>query len=250
MPDHLRPTGIELGTNRSAGFGAIRLRIPGPPARPGERPDFSYLNLSTGGATGRPDPTADVDGSIALSVGLIRVLDEDHRAVGPWNPGLEVPHLLLGLQHMLKVRVLDERLFRMQRQGRISFYVTSTGEEAVSVAGAMALDPSDMLFPSYRNQGLHIARGRGVSDLMCQCLSNTRDMCKGRQMPVFYHWGLGNIFSISGNLATQVPWRWAGPWPPPFGVSGSLPWHGSETARLRKEISTTRSPSRGSFAHP
>jgi 2-oxoisovalerate dehydrogenase E1 component alpha subunit len=40
---------------------------------------------------------------------------------------------------------------------------------------------------------------------MCQCLSNTRDMCKGRQMPVLYHWREGNLFSISGNLATQYP---------------------------------------------
>src|SRR6202167_3773939 len=69
----------------------------------------------------------------------------------------------------------------------------------------MALPPGDMLFPSYRNQGLFIVRGLSLVDLMCQCLSNTRDMCRGRQMPVMYHWGSGNIFSISGNLATQFP---------------------------------------------
>jgi 2-oxoisovalerate dehydrogenase E1 component alpha subunit len=40
---------------------------------------------------------------------------------------------------------------------------------------------------------------------MCQLLSNTRDMCKGRQLPVMYHWREGNLFSISGNLATQFP---------------------------------------------
>jgi 2-oxoisovalerate dehydrogenase E1 component alpha subunit len=70
---------------------------------------------------------------------------------------------------------------------------------------AMALRPSDMLFPSYRNQGLYFVRGRPLLDLMCQLLSNTRDMCKGRQLPVMYHWRDGNIFSISGNLATQFP---------------------------------------------
>jgi 2-oxoisovalerate dehydrogenase E1 component alpha subunit len=41
--------------------------------------------------------------------------------------------------------------------------------------------------------------------MMCQCLSNTRDMCKGRQMPIFYQNRENNIFSISGNLATQYP---------------------------------------------
>jgi 2-oxoisovalerate dehydrogenase E1 component alpha subunit len=106
---------------------------------------------------------------------------------------------------MMTVRTFDERMQRAQRQGEISFYMMSRGEEAVSVAQAMALRPTDMLFPSYRTQGLHIARGRAVVDLMCQCLSNTRDMCKGRQMPVFYHWREGNIFSVSGNVATQLP---------------------------------------------
>jgi 2-oxoisovalerate dehydrogenase E1 component alpha subunit len=62
-----------------------------------------------------------------------------------------------------------------------------------------------MLFPSYRNQGFYMVRGRPLVDLMCQLLSNTRDMCKGRQLPVMYHWNEGRIFSISGNLTTQFP---------------------------------------------
>src|SRR5688500_6918523 len=40
---------------------------------------------------------------------------------------------------------------------------------------------------------------------MCQVLSNPKDMCKGRQLPVMYHSVEGNLFSISGNLATQFP---------------------------------------------
>jgi 2-oxoisovalerate dehydrogenase E1 component alpha subunit len=106
---------------------------------------------------------------------------------------------------MLATRAFDDRMHRMQRQGRISFYMKCTGEEAVAVAQAMALRPADMLFPSYRTQGLHVARGRNLVELMCQCLSNTRDMCKGRQMPIMYHWAQGNIFSVSGNLTTQMP---------------------------------------------
>jgi 2-oxoisovalerate dehydrogenase E1 component alpha subunit len=69
----------------------------------------------------------------------------------------------------------------------------------------MALRPTDMLFPSYRNQGLFLVRGMPLVDMMCQLLSNTRDMCKGRQLPVMYHWQDGRIFSISGNLTTQYP---------------------------------------------
>lgn len=106
---------------------------------------------------------------------------------------------------MLLTRVFDDRMQRTQRQGRITFYIRSYGEEAVSVAAAAALARSDMLFPSYRNQGLFIARGVSLVELMCQLLSNTRDMCKGRQLPVMYHAAEENIFSLSGNLATQFP---------------------------------------------
>lgn len=182
-----------------------RLHIPHPPARPGAAPDFSYLETSPAGAVARPDVHARVRDIESLATSLVRVLDDDHAAVGPWHPHLDAHELQIGLRHMLLTRIFDDRMTRMQRQGRISFYIKSTGEEAVSVAQCMALRPADMLFPSYRTQGLQIARGRSLVDLMCQCLSNTRDMCRGRQMPVMYHWRAGNIFSVGGNLTTQFP---------------------------------------------
>jgi 2-oxoisovalerate dehydrogenase E1 component alpha subunit len=133
------------------------------------------------------------------------VLDDLGEALGPWNPHLDPGELQVGLRHMMLTRLFDDRMQRTQRAGKISFYIRSLGEEAVSVAQCMALRPGDMLFPSYRNQGLQIARGIPLVDLMCQLLSNVRDMCKGRQLPVMYHSKAGNIFSISGNLATQFP---------------------------------------------
>jgi len=93
----------------------------------------------------------------------------------------------------------------MHRQGKMSFYMTSTGEEAVGVAQGMALRPTDMLFPSYRQQGLLMVRGRNMVDMASHCMSNERDNLKGRQLPVHYTWKEGNFFSISGNLCTQFP---------------------------------------------
>ncbi|HEY6642812.1 thiamine pyrophosphate-dependent dehydrogenase E1 component subunit alpha [Povalibacter sp.] len=184
---------------------ASRLYVPHPPARPGESANFRYLKLSPAGSVARPETKAPTNTIADLATALVRVLDDDHRAVGPWDPHLEASELQVGLRHMLTTRVYDDRMQRAQRQGKISFYIRSMGEEAVSVAPAMALRPGDMLFPSYRQQGLHVARGRTLVDLMCQCLSNSHDMCKGRQMPIMYHWTGGNIFSVSGNLTTQVP---------------------------------------------
>jgi 2-oxoisovalerate dehydrogenase E1 component alpha subunit len=182
-----------------------RLHIPQYHSRPGEEPDFSYLETSPAGAVPRPDVNARVRDIGNLSIDLVRVLDDSHVAVGPWNPHLEVHDLQVGLRHMLLTRIFDDRMQRAQRQGKTSFYMRCLGEEAVSVAQGMALRPRDMLFPSYRNQGLYMVRGRPLVDLMCQLLSNTRDMCKGRQLPVMYHWAEGRIFSISGNLTTQFP---------------------------------------------
>jgi 2-oxoisovalerate dehydrogenase E1 component alpha subunit len=182
-----------------------RLHVPKTPARPGDQPDFSYLKLAPAGKTPRPDTTAPSSEIRYLSEGLVRVLDDSHQAVGPWHPHLDAKELQVGLRHMLLTRVFDDRMQRIQRSGKISFYMRSMGEEAVSVAMGMALRPTDMAFPSYRNQALYFVRGRPVVDLMCQVLSNTRDMCKGRQLPVMYQWREGRIFSISGNLATQFP---------------------------------------------
>jgi len=182
-----------------------RLHLPRPPARPGEAPDFSYVHLSPAGAVARPDVNVRARDIGSLALDLVRVLDDAGNAVGPWHPHLDAAELQVGLRHMLLTRIFDDRMQRTQRAGKISFYIRSAGEEAVSVAQCMALRPGDMLFPSYRNQGLQIARGIALVDLMCQLLSNTRDMCKGRQLPVMYHSKAGNIFSISGNLATQFP---------------------------------------------
>ncbi len=181
------------------------LHIPHPSARPGQAPDFSYLALSVAGAVKRPGSDSPASKIENLAHELVRVLDEDGIAQGEWLPDLTPEQLRGALRLMLLTRQYDDRMQRAQRQGKISFYMQSLGEEAISIAQGMALEDGDMMFPSYRNQGLFILRGTSLVDLMCQCLSNTRDMCKGRQMPIMYHNKQANIFSVSGNLATQYP---------------------------------------------
>ncbi|HWU13378.1 MAG TPA: thiamine pyrophosphate-dependent dehydrogenase E1 component subunit alpha, partial [Caulobacter sp.] len=138
-----------------------------------------------------------------LAFDLIRVLDDEGRAVGPWAPELSPEILTQGLRAMLLTRAYDERMFRVQRQGKTSFYMKSTGEEAVAVGQAMALEPDDMGFPTYRQQGLLLARGYPIVEMMNQVFSNAGDPLKGRQMPVFYSTPDYGFFSISGNLGTQ-----------------------------------------------
>ena len=111
-----------------------RLHLPHPPARPGELPDFSYVQLSPAGAVPRPDVNARARDIGSLSLDLVRVLDDAGEAVGPWHPHLDPAELQIGLRHMLLTRLFDDRMQRNQRAGKISFYIRSLGEEAVSVA--------------------------------------------------------------------------------------------------------------------
>jgi 2-oxoisovalerate dehydrogenase E1 component alpha subunit len=182
-----------------------KLHIPQPTARPGEKPDFSYLELSEAGVVDRPPTDASASSIENLAHELVRVLDDNHEACGPWDPDLDPDTLIRALRLMVLTRAYDDRMQRMQRQGKVTFYMQALGEEAVSIGQGLAFEPEDMLFPAYRNQGLYIMRDTGLVDMMCQCLSNSRDMCKGRQMPIFYQNKKKNLFTISGNLATQYP---------------------------------------------
>ncbi len=183
---------------------ALHLHVPEPSARPGFTTDFSYLHISEAGSVRRPPVDTTHFGTNDLANSLIRVLDKEGKAVGPWAPQLSTAQLRKGLRAMMKTRIFDGRMVIAQRQRKISFYMQSFGEEAIAVAQAMALEPGDMCFPTYRQQGLLLVRDDvSMVEMMCQLMSNERDAIKGRQLPVMYSFKKAGFFSISGNLATQ-----------------------------------------------
>jgi 2-oxoisovalerate dehydrogenase E1 component alpha subunit len=182
----------------------LRLHVPEPSGRPGHATDFSFLHASPAGAVRRPPVATSHFDTGDLAYALIRVLDDDGRAVGPWAPELDPVALRRGLRAMMKTRIFDARMLVAQRQKKVSFYMQCLGEEAVAVAHAFALSAGDMCFPTYRQQGLLLARDDvSLVELMCQLMSNERDPMKGRQLPVMYSYRRAGFFSISGNLATQ-----------------------------------------------
>ncbi|USI72410.1 3-methyl-2-oxobutanoate dehydrogenase (2-methylpropanoyl-transferring) subunit alpha [Sphingomonas morindae] len=183
----------------------LALHVPEPRFRPGDAVSFDDLDLPAAGAVGRPPVDAAPAALRDYPYTLIRVLDPEGRAVGAWDPRLAPDRLVRMLRGMMLTRAYDDRMFRAQRQGKTSFYMKCTGEEAVAVAAAHALHRDDMCFPSYRQQGLLIARDWPLVDMMCQIYSNAGDRMKGRQLPVMYSSKEAGFFSISGNLATQYP---------------------------------------------
>jgi len=184
---------------------ALKLHVPEPTGRPGCKTDFSFLSVSPAGAVRRPPPDCPAAETADLAQHLVRVLDEDGQAVGPWAPALHPERLRRGLRAMMKTRIFDARMLVAQRQKKLSFYMQCLGEEAIAVAHAQALEDGDMCFPTYRQQGLLLSRDDiSMVELICQLMSNERDPLKGRQLPVMYSYKRAGFFSISGNLATQV----------------------------------------------
>jgi 2-oxoisovalerate dehydrogenase E1 component alpha subunit len=181
----------------------LRLHVPEPPARPGQATDFSYLHLSPAGAVRKPPLDARPAETADVAEALVRVLDDEGRAVGPWDPGADAELLLRGMRAMLKTRAFDARMLTAQRQKKISFYMQSLGEEAIAVGQTLALAGDDMCFPTYRQQGILVARGASLVEMMCQLFSNERDPMLGRQLPVLYSFRKHGFFSIAGNLGQQ-----------------------------------------------
>jgi 2-oxoisovalerate dehydrogenase E1 component alpha subunit len=183
----------------------LALHVPEPAYRPGDTPDFSTIQVPAAGSAPRPDVAAAAVETHPLCTHLVRVLDESGQAVGPWNPNLDPDTLRKMLRDMKTVRTFDDRMYRAQRQGKTSFYMKCTGEEAIAVAAGTAMNADDMHFPTYRQQGLLVARGYPLVDMMCQIYSNRKDKLKGRQLPIMYSDKQHGFFSISGNLGTQYP---------------------------------------------
>ena len=106
---------------------------------------------------------------------------------------------------MIRQSVMDGILYEAQRQGRLSFYMTNSGEEGVQVASAAALKPNDMVYAQYREAGVLLFRGYDINKMIAQCMGTVDDEAKGRQMPIHYGSPEHYYQTISSPLGTQLP---------------------------------------------
>jgi pyruvate dehydrogenase E1 component alpha subunit len=103
-----------------------------------------------------------------------------------------------------RIRLLDERMLALQRQGRIGFYGTCSGQEAVPVALGFALRHSDWLFPALRESSVLLVRGFPLTQYLAQVFGSERDVLKGRQMPSHMSGRSANVVSWSSCIGTQL----------------------------------------------
>jgi pyruvate dehydrogenase E1 component alpha subunit len=137
---------------------------------------------------------------------IYSVMDEDGRI----RPGVDAPVVedavaLKLYRGMLQVRLVDDRMMKLQRTGRIGFYMLSMGEEATHFGGVYPLRKDDWIFPSYREPGAAFWRGYTIREYVNQLFGNAEDPVKGRQMPVHHSARWINFVSISSPVGTQIP---------------------------------------------
>jgi len=120
-------------------------------------------------------------------------------------PDLDRSTLLAMYEAMLLIRLLDERMMILQRQGRVGFYGACTGQEATPVAVAAALRPSDWLFPALREGAAMLYRGYDLTRYVSQVFGNAGDSTRGRQMPSHQSDRSVNQVSWGSCIGTQLP---------------------------------------------
>jgi 2-oxoisovalerate dehydrogenase E1 component alpha subunit len=132
------------------------------------------------------------------------VLDLDGHADPSTDPGLDSALVRSIYEGMLRTRLVDARLMKLQRQGRIGFHVGSEGEEAAIIAATAALRDQDWIFPCYREWGAALFRGWPLQSYFDNMYGNANDVVQGRQMPDHITARAVHFGSITAPIGTQI----------------------------------------------
>lgn len=136
---------------------------------------------------------------------LLQVMRDDGGVEERLEPKLSEGQLKELYKYMLMVRLMDERGMLLQRQGRLGFYISAEGQEAVHVGAGYALDTEDWYYPHYRDPGVALMRGATFKEVFHQLYGDAQDDLKGRQMPNHFSWKDRHVVSVSSPLSTQIP---------------------------------------------
>ncbi len=106
---------------------------------------------------------------------------------------------------LLLPRVIEEKMLRLLRQGRLSKWFSGYGQEAIAVGSAWALDDRDYLLPMHRNLGVWTTRGVDLEPLFCQLMGKRGGFTNGRDRT--FHFGLPEkrIVGMISHMAAMLP---------------------------------------------
>jgi pyruvate dehydrogenase E1 component alpha subunit len=140
-----------------------------------------------------------------MALDMMQVISDEGVINQKDEPSIPDADLLKLYRFMVLNRQLDDRMMKLQRQGRIGFYLQSMGEEATHIGSSYVLKPQDWIFPCYREPGAAFVRGFPLVKFVCQLMGNAGDPIKGRQMPNHYAFREGHYTSVSSPVGTQIP---------------------------------------------
>jgi pyruvate dehydrogenase E1 component alpha subunit len=156
-----------------------------------------------------------------MSVATLQILDADGKLAGE-PPQIPKDDLRRLFRHMLKMRVLDQRMLSLQRQGRIGFYGTATGQEAAVTGSAYAWRDTDWVFPALREMGVSLWRGTTLEQIVCQLIGNAGDVLIGRQMPCHFSDRAVRTVAWSSVIGTQLPHAMGAAWASKLKKDGAI----------------------------
>ncbi len=136
---------------------------------------------------------------------LFRIINGEGKYDERVEPRLPDDELRRMYSTLVRVRMLDDRMLVLQRQGRVGFYVPSSGEEALQVGSAWVLEKEDWVFPAYREPGAALVRGISLKKVVAQVFGRAPDISKGRQMPSHFGDKDVNFVTPSSPVGTQIP---------------------------------------------
>jgi 2-oxoisovalerate dehydrogenase E1 component alpha subunit len=133
---------------------------------------------------------------------MVEKVENRHHALG-----LSDEKVLEMYETMLLARRIDERMWLLNRAGKIPFVISCQGQEAAQVGAAFALDKEkDYVFPYYRDMGVVLTFGMNARELMLSGFAKAEDPNSGgRQMPGHFGQKKNRIVTGSSPVTTQVP---------------------------------------------
>ena len=170
---------------------------------------------------------------------LLRTLMEDGSGLLPGvsADGIPTDETLLSIHRaMVTTRVLDGRMLKLQRPGRVSFVGTATGQEGAIHGSAAAFEADDWVFSALREGGVAIQRGMPIREYVAHMFGNAEDTAKGRQMPNHVQCKGANFPSWSSVLGTQLPHA--------VGVAMAMQRRGEKSVVAARRPASTRAATR------
>ena len=117
---------------------------------------------------------------------------------------LEPEQLLALYQGMLKPRLIEEKMLKLLRQGKVSKWFSGIGQEAIAVGATMALKPDELIFPLHRNLGVFTSRAVPLTRLFCQWQGKDAGFTKGRDRSFHFGTMAYGIVGMISHLGPQL----------------------------------------------